>query len=78
MKEYLIDKRVVKRALEEGLLDKAVYQRMLDALPDLSHKVQAPESPEAAAARAPAAVPQTPQAPQSPQDEGLGSASSDF
>ena len=41
MKEHLFDKRVVQRALQEGLLDKEVYQRMLDALPDLSHKLQA-------------------------------------
>ena len=40
MKEHLLDKRVVQRALQEGLLEKDVYQRMLDALPDLSHKVQ--------------------------------------
>jgi hypothetical protein len=40
MKEHLIDKRVVQRALQEGLLDKEAYQRMLDELPDLSHKVQ--------------------------------------
>lgn len=40
MKEHLFDKRVVTRALQEGLLDKEVYQRMLDELPDLSHKVQ--------------------------------------
>jgi hypothetical protein len=40
MKEHLIDKRVVQRALQEGLLDKDAYQRMLDELPDLSHKVQ--------------------------------------
>jgi hypothetical protein len=69
MNEHLFDKRVVKRALEEGLLDKVAYQRMLDALPDLSHKVQAPESPEAAASRNPVAP---------PQELGLGSAPSDF
>jgi hypothetical protein len=40
MKEHLFDKRVVTRALQEGLLDKELYQRMLDELPDLSHKVQ--------------------------------------
>lgn len=40
MKEHLFDKRVVTRALQEGLLDKEVYQRMIDELPDLSHKVQ--------------------------------------
>jgi hypothetical protein len=40
MKEHLFDKRVVQRALQEGLIDQAAYQRMLDALPDLSHKLQ--------------------------------------
>ena len=40
MKEHLFDKRVVQRALTEGLVDEGAYQRMLDALPDLSHKVQ--------------------------------------
>ena len=42
-KEHLLDKRVVKRALQEGLLDKAVYQRILDELPDSSHKIQTPD-----------------------------------
>jgi len=41
MKEHLFDKRVVQRALQEGLVDEEVYQRMLDALPDVSHKLQA-------------------------------------
>jgi hypothetical protein len=53
MKEHLFDKRVVQRALQDGLLDKEVYQRMLDELPDLSHKVQvggALEEPEAPSA----------------------------
>jgi hypothetical protein len=40
MKEHLFDKRVVKRALQEGLVSKEDYQRMLDALPDLSHSLQ--------------------------------------
>lgn len=40
MKEHLFDKRVVQRALQEGLIDQAAYQRMLDALPDLAHKLQ--------------------------------------
>jgi hypothetical protein len=44
IKEHLFDKRVVKRALQEGLLDKAAYQRLLDELPDLSHKVQTPDA----------------------------------
>jgi hypothetical protein len=43
IKEHLFDKRVVKRALQEGLLDKAAYQRVLDELPDLTHQIQAPE-----------------------------------
>lgn len=40
--EHLFDKRIVKRALQEGLLDKAAYQRVLDELPDLSHRIQGP------------------------------------
>jgi hypothetical protein len=44
MKEHLFDKRVVQRALQEGLIDQAAYQRMLDALPDLSHKLQSAPS----------------------------------
>lgn len=40
IKQHLLDKRVVKRALQEGLLDKALYQKTLDELPDLSHRVQ--------------------------------------
>jgi hypothetical protein len=62
MKEHLIDKRVVQRALREGLLDKEAYQRMLDELPDLSHKVQTAEPQEAPApaAAAPQAAPAAP------------------
>jgi hypothetical protein len=41
--EHLFDKRIVKRALQEGLLDKAAYQRVLDELPDLSHRIQGPD-----------------------------------
>jgi hypothetical protein len=44
MKEHLFDKRVVVRALQEGLIDQTAYQRMLDALPDLSHKLQSSRS----------------------------------
>lgn len=40
IKQHLLDKRVVKRALQEGLLDKAQYQKTLDELPDLSHRIQ--------------------------------------
>jgi hypothetical protein len=47
-KEHLFDKRVVKRALQEGTLDKVAYQRVLDELPDLSHKVQTPDAVEEA------------------------------
>jgi len=43
VKEHLFDKRIVKRALQEGLLDKAAYQRVLDELPDLAHRIQNPE-----------------------------------
>lgn len=58
MKEHLFDKRVVQRALQEGLLEKEAYQRMLDELPDLSHKVQtAAESQAIEAARAAALAP---------------------
>ena len=39
IKELLLDKRVVRRALDKGLLNKAQYQKMLDELPDVSHKV---------------------------------------
>jgi hypothetical protein len=58
MKEHLFDKRVVTRALQEGLLDKEVYQRMLDELPDLSHKVQTAAESQAleAASQASASV----------------------
>jgi hypothetical protein len=60
MKEHLFDKRVVTRALQEGLLDKEVYQRMLDELPDLSHKVQtaAEAAQQEAASQAAAAAAQ--------------------
>jgi len=59
IKQHLLDKRVVKRALQEGLLDKAAYQRTLDELPDLSHRVQTAAAPVAAApaAEEPAAAP---------------------
>jgi hypothetical protein len=53
IKEHLFDKRVVKRALQEGLLDKAVYQRLLDELPDLSHKIQTADAPEEAVRTSP-------------------------
>jgi hypothetical protein len=53
IKHHLLDKRVVKRALQEGLLDKAAYQRTLDELPDLSHRVQTSDEPAPAQAVAP-------------------------
>jgi hypothetical protein len=52
-KEHLLDKRVVKRALQEGLLDKAVYQRILDELPDSSHKIQTPDHADEALRQSP-------------------------
>jgi hypothetical protein len=64
----LIDKRIVQRNIEQGKLDAGEYQRVLDALPDLSDKVwrkpaapaaeeahAAPQHAEAAPAPAPAA-----------------------
>ena len=47
MKEHLFDKRVVQRALQEGLLKQDDYQRMLDALPDLSDRLQTASDIEA-------------------------------
>jgi hypothetical protein len=37
--DLLIDKRIVHRNIEQGKLDTADYQKMLDALPDLNDKV---------------------------------------
>ena len=37
--ELLIDKRIVQRNIEQGKLEPAEYQRLLNALPDLSDKV---------------------------------------
>jgi hypothetical protein len=56
IKQHLLDKRVVKRALQEGLLDKAAYQRTLDELPDLSHRIQTNQAPAATEEPAPAPV----------------------
>lgn len=50
VKQHLLDKRVVKRALQEGLLDKTLYQRTLDELPDLSHRIQTSQASEPAGA----------------------------
>jgi hypothetical protein len=52
IKQHLLDKRVVKRALQEGLLDRAAYQRTLDELPDLSSRVQTSDDPPAVPASA--------------------------
>lgn len=46
IKQHLLDKRVIKRALQEGLVDKALYQKTLDELPDLSHRIQSDEDDE--------------------------------
>jgi len=48
IKQHLLDKRVIKRALQEGLVDKALYQKTLDELPDLSNRIQAMDEPEPA------------------------------
>ena len=50
IKQHLLDKRVIKRALQEGLVDKALYQKTLDELPDLSNRIQAMDEPEPAVA----------------------------
>jgi len=39
LQDLLIDKRIVQRNIEHGKLDAAEYQRLLDALPDLSDRV---------------------------------------
>ncbi len=46
IKELLLDKRVIDRALREGRLDKKAYRELLEKLPDLRDKVQKPESSE--------------------------------
>jgi hypothetical protein len=54
--ELKIDKRIVERNIKHGRLDVAEYQRMLNALPDLSDKVwRKPQAPAEAPAPAPAA-----------------------
>lgn len=53
-KEHLLDKRVIKRALQEGLLDKAQLQKTLDELPDLSHRVQSSSQSAQASKESPA------------------------
>lgn len=39
LKDLLIDKRIVQRNIEQGKLDAAEYQKLLEALPDLTDKV---------------------------------------
>jgi hypothetical protein len=39
LNNLMIDKRIVQRNIEQGKLEPAEYQRILDALPDLSDKV---------------------------------------
>lgn len=68
IKQHLLDKRVVKRALQEGLLDKALYQKTLDELPDLSHRVQ-----QASAEPAPPAEPAAPVAHEPPPSSSANS-----
>jgi hypothetical protein len=60
IKQHLLDKRVIKRALQEGLVDKALYQKTLDELPDLSNRIQAMDEPEAAPASLNHDTPPTP------------------
>jgi hypothetical protein len=63
LNNLMIDKRIVQRNIEQGKLEPAEYQRILDALPDLSDKVwRRPAVTEAhiepaAPAAAPVAVP---------------------
>lgn len=69
IKQHLLDKRVVKRALQEGLLDKAAYQRTLDELPDLSHRIQTAPTAPVAEEPAPAPVAAPPAAPPAPSPQ---------
>lgn len=46
IKQHLLDKRVVSRALKQGLLDAAQYQREIEQLPDRSANVQRTEAAE--------------------------------
>ena len=39
IKQLLLDKRVVGRALQNGLLNAAEYAKAIDALPDMSDNV---------------------------------------
>jgi hypothetical protein len=71
-KEHLLDKRVIKRALQEGLLDKAQLQKTLDELPDLSHRVQ---SSSPSAAQAPKESPAEAEAPAAPAAHDSSSSS---
>ncbi len=40
IKENQLDKRIVARVFKAGRLDKKLYQKHLDELPDLSDRVQ--------------------------------------
>jgi hypothetical protein len=54
----LIDKRVVRRNLERGRIDAAEYQRMLEALPDASAKLQRIDGAQAPATKEPERAPE--------------------
>lgn len=49
LKQHLLDKRVVARALKKGLLDKKQFERAIETLPDLSDRVQKPRAEAEAA-----------------------------
>lgn len=49
LKQHLLDKRVVARALKKGLLDKKQFERTIESLPDLSDRVQKPRAEAEAA-----------------------------
>jgi hypothetical protein len=44
IKQHLLDKRVVERALKKGLLDAGQYQRTIEQLPDASSNIKPSES----------------------------------
>jgi hypothetical protein len=83
--ELLIDKRIVQRNIEQGKLEPAEYQRLLNALPDLSDKVwRRPSGAEAAASHSSSStsstsmpavsVPATPAMPSPPEPEPIETA----
>ncbi len=53
IKQLLLDKRVVGRALQNGLLNAAEYAKAIDALPDMSDNVARAISTQPVAAPAP-------------------------